>query len=469
MLLDFIKKKIRNNFPHVPTKEQENVMHILAEFIHSNNHVLVVKGYAGTGKTSVIASFVQTLVELSIPSFLMAPTGRAAKVLSYYTKTAATTIHKTIYRQASTHNGIQKFSLYFNAHAQSVFIVDEVSMLANNSFDKSMFGSGLLLNDLFEFVFENDKNCKLILIGDTAQLPPVGLSVSPALDVEYLSTTFFKQIETAHLYEVVRQQKESGILALATEIRTIIENNSCDFPHISQTSDVIPITGDILLEHLESSYSSVGEEHTIVITRSNKYANKYNQGIRAMVLWRESQINVGDFIMVVKNNYYWSEKSTKINFIANGDIAEITHISQYENLYGFAFANVRLRFVDYDNEELDVKILLQTLESESPALSYDDNTLLYTAVQEDYQHITSARARYQEIRKNEYFNALQIKYAYAITCHKAQGGQWKHVYIDHGYLPENTTNVDFLRWLYTACTRATERLYLVNFKKEFFE
>jgi len=469
MLLDFIEKKFRDNFPHIPTRDQENVLKILAAFVHSKHHVLVLKGYAGTGKTSLVASLVKTLTELNLPTQLMAPTGRAAKILSFYTGTPATTIHKSIYRQSSVNDGVQKFGLYFNALSKAVFIVDEASMLANNSQEKSVFGSGLLLDDLFDFVFGNNKQCKLILIGDTAQLPPVGLSMSPALNTDYLETSFLKQIEVADLQEVVRQQKKSGILALATQIRTILDSGNYTFPRIPQLPDVISVTGDELLEKLESSYSSVGVEHSIVVTRSNKYANKYNQGVRGMVLWRESQISVGDFVMIVKNNYYWSQKSANINFIANGDIAEIVRMYNYEDLYGFSFANARVRFIDYDNEELDVKILLDTLNSESPALSYADNMRFYTSIQEDYLHIGNKRTRYQEIRKNEYFNALQIKFAYAVTCHKAQGGQWKHVYVDHGYMPEAAIDLDFLRWLYTACTRATEKLYVVNFKKEFFE
>ncbi|MFO7869668.1 MAG: AAA family ATPase [Bacteroidales bacterium] len=467
MLTDFIQKTLFEHFSHTPTSDQKEVLEKIAHFIHSPSEVFILKGYAGTGKTSLVSTITETLYELEIPVVLMAPTGRAAKVLSQYTHKPSYTIHKSIYKQVSQGN-THKFSLFYNKQSQAIFIIDEASMLANISAGKSIFGSGRLIDDIFEYIFGSQKNCKLILIGDEAQLPPVGLSESPALQKKFIEQSYLKTTIDTTLETVVRQNHASGILNTATRIRTLLQEQNTSYPHITPSEDVETVTGDVLIEKIESSYNTAGTENTIIITRSNKYANKYNEGIRSMILWRDSRIAVGDYIMIVKNNYFWTESNKTIDFIANGDIAEIVAVKNYEDLYDFSFVNATLRFPDYHNEEVDVKLLLETLNSESPGLTYEDNMRFFETVMEDYTDINNKRTRYQELRKNPYFNALHIKFAYAITCHKAQGGQWKHVYIDHGYMPEDTISIDFLRWLYTACTRATEKLFLVNFKKDFF-
>ncbi|MDA3883438.1 MAG: AAA family ATPase [Bacteroidales bacterium] len=468
MLSDFIKNKFLEHFSHTPTQDQELIFAQLSEFINSPSEVFILKGYAGTGKTSLLSSLTHTLEEMKIPVVLMAPTGRAAKVLSQYTQKPAYTIHKTIYKQVSQGDS-QRFNLFFNTLSRAIFIIDEASMLANSSGERSIFGSGNLIDDLFSYIFGTPKDCKIILVGDDAQLPPVGLSESPALQQEFIEQSYLRTTVLHSLENVVRQNKHSMILETATRIRSLLQENTLTYPQIYPAEDVERITGDILIEKIESSYDAVGTEHTIIITRSNKYANIYNKGIRSMVLWRDSRISVGDYVMIVKNNYFWTETLKTIDFIANGDIAEIVSIQNYEELYNFSFATVTLRFPDYNNEEIDAKVLLDTLDSESPALPFEDNKRFFETVQEDYVDIKNKRTRYQEMKKNPYFNALQIKFAYAVTCHKAQGGQWKHVYVDHGYMPEDSLSHDFLRWLYTACTRATEKLFLVNFKKEFFE
>lgn len=467
MLQDFIKNKLIENLGYTPTPDQTVVLSELAEFIKSKQEIYIIKGYAGTGKTTLVSSIVKTLSEHNIPTFLLAPTGRAAKVLSNYTNKPAFTIHKKIYRQSSS-QGVQKFALNFNPSSQAFFIVDEASMLSNNSMEQSFFGSGNVLDDLVQFVF-NDKKCKLILIGDTAQLPPIGLTVSPALEKEYMEQSYLKLCNEGFLSHVVRQSENSGILKNATVIRAMVEKTKLQFPKIDLFPDVLSINGTELLEKLENSYDKTGIEDTIIITRSNKTANRYNQGIRNTILWKDSEVSAGDYIMIVKNNYFWVQQNPEIDFIANGDIAKVVSIKKYEDLYGFHFANVTLRFSDYNDIEIDAKVMLDTLHSESPSLTREQNQLFYTEVLKDYSEIKNKRTVYENLRKNEYFNALQIKFAYAVTCHKAQGGQWKHVYVDHGYMPEDTINVDFLRWLYTAFTRATEKIFLVNFKKEFFK
>jgi len=468
MLQDFIQKQLLDNFQHTPTADQSIVLKALAQFISSENEVLIIKGYAGTGKTTLVKTIVNTLKNIKIGSCLMAPTGRAAKVMSNYTKAPATTIHKKIFRQESISEANQSFTINYNKQANTIFIIDEASMLANNSNEKSVFGTGFLIDDIFSYIFSS-RNCKLILIGDIAQLPPVGLVDSPALSQDFIQKTYLKDALEFTLKDIVRQSKNSGILAEATELRNLIENDTSRFPKIKSHADVICLLGNDLLEHLESSYNNYGVENTIVVTRSNKLANKYNEGIRNMILWKDSRISTGDYIMIVKNNYFWTDKNKAIDFIANGDIAEITRVNGYEDLYDFNFANVSIQFPDYEFEELDVKILLNTIDSESPALKYDDSLKFYNNIKEDYIDIKNKRVVYEKMKVNEHFNALQIKFAYAITCHKAQGGQWKHVYVDHGFLPEDSINVDFYRWLYTAITRATETVYLVNFKKELLQ
>jgi len=467
MLQDFIKTKIKENLPHVPTNDQHNVIHAIADFLQSSDEVFILTGYAGTGKTTIIQAIVKTLDECSIPTVLLAPTGRAAKILHNYTQKSAYTIHKKIYRQTIS-GGIQKFSLQYNATPNAIYIVDEASMLSNQSGEQSMFGSGLLFDDLTEFVFSN-KRCKLILVGDTAQLPPIGLPYSPALDSTYVEQSYLKTCKSGVLSDVVRQSQESGILYNATLIRQLIDTGTITFPKFTiQHTDFVSITGSELLECLESSYAKKGQENTIIITRSNKLANRYNQGIRQTILWRDSEISVGDYIMIVKNNYFWTQDIPEIDFLANGDIVKIVAVTKYETMYNLNFAHVIIECPDYNNIRIKTKVVLNTLYSESPSFTRSEQQNFYEEVMLDYADFTSKKKKYDELRKNEYFQALQIKFAYAVTCHKAQGGQWNDVYIDHGYFIDSMLDIDFLRWLYTAITRATETLYLVNFKDDFF-
>ena len=478
MLKDHVKNIILEKLSFKPTNDQDILIEGLSEFILDDDEgtIFLIKGYAGTGKTTIMGTLVEAFKKLRIKSVLLAPTGRAAKVLSAYSKKTAYTIHKKIYRQKSSKDGFGIFALDTNLHSNTIFIVDEASMISNISGESSamsagrqVFGSGRLLDDLIQFVY-NDKNCKLILIGDVAQLPPVGIDISPALDPKQLASYGFN-VKEFNLREVVRQQEGSGILANATHVRNLILSEKYTFPKIglSNINDIGKITGNELIETISDSYDKLGYENTIIITRSNKRANQYNKGIRSQILWREEEIAVGDFIMIVKNNYYWLDENEKIDFIANGDIAEIIKIGRYEERYGFRFADVSLRFVDYGDLEIDCKIILDTLDINSAALSTEDNKQLFYNILEDYQHLKTRKRQYEGVREDEFFNALQVKFAYAITCHKAQGGQWKNVFIDHGYIADEMIDKEYLRWLYTAFTRPTEKLYLVNFNKRFFD
>lgn len=427
-------------------------------------------GYAGTGKTTLVSALVKTMAQLERRCVLLAPTGRAAKVFSSYSGKSAYTIHRWIYRQKSILNGAQ-FVLSENRSVNTLFIVDEASMIANDG--SSGFGTGALLDDLVEYVYSG-RGCSMLLLGDTAQLPPVGELLSPALSAEYMRSMFL-DVTHVELTQVMRQLNGSGILQNATMLREIIRSGGSGFlPQLQLKgfADITPVSGDELIEAIEGSYSSVGVEDTIVLCRSNKRANVYNEGIRRRILYREEELNRGDMLMVVKNNYYWREllgkedKSLldKIDFIANGDMAEIVRVGGVEEMYGFRYAEVTLSLVDYEDCEIDVMIMLDTLMSESPSLTREESERLFAAVWEDYPEIRSKRKRMEEIRKNPYYNALQVKYGYAVTCHKAQGGQWKHVFLDQGYVTADMMNADYYRWLYTAFTRATEKLYLVNWK-----
>ncbi len=472
MLKKHIQEQIYQNLGFTPTEGQKQLTEKLAAFVvNADPDVLfLLKGYAGTGKTSMLNALVKTLHAFKFQTVLLAPTGRAAKVLSSYTGQSAYTVHKKIYRQKSTTDGFGQFVLDKNLAKDCFFIVDEASMIANSSNEGSVFGTGRLLDDLYEFVYTG-KNCKLILVGDTAQLPPVGMEISPALDVSELEM-YGATVDHHELVDVVRQEQDSGILYNATEIRSLI-GEGYFFPdyfpiETESFSDIKRIGGGELIEKISDCYDKYGEEETIVITRSNKRANKFNEGIRSTILYKEAQITVGDLLMVVKNNYFWLGEDEKVDFIANGDIVEIQSIYSYEELYGFHFANVCLKFVDYDDLEIDCKILLETLSIETASLGYEDSQRLFQSVAEDYQDIRSKKKRWEKIRENEHFNALQVKFAYAVTCHKAQGGQWDAVFVDQGYLVEDMLNVEYLRWLYTAFTRPVKELYLVNFNKEFF-
>ncbi len=468
MLYKYIIHKIKENFPFEPTKDQFNVIELIARFLLSkeSNEILLIKGYAGTGKTSLIATIIKVLQEFKQQAVLLAPTGRAAKVFSYYAKHPAYTIHKEIYRQKIQTNFQTDFSLDRNLKKQALFFVDEASMISNQSFSDSLFGSQRLLDDLIAYVYSSD--CRLVLLGDTAQLPPVGEMLSPALDKHYLAS-YGLMVHEYSLTEVVRQVKDSGILVNATTLRNQIQAQSFQcLPqlNIGQFNDIESISGGQLIDRLSSDYQREGMDETIVICRSNKRANLYNQGIRNAILYREDELNVGDMLMVVKNNYYWTEKIKGFDFIANGEIVKVNRIHRVYELYGFRFADVLLSFPDYDNLELEVKLIMNTLHSEAPALSLADQEKLFEQISEDYMHISRKRERIEQIRKDAHFNALQVKFSYAITCHKAQGGQWANVFIDQGYMTDDYVNSDYFRWLYTAVTRATKKVYLVNFPKQ---
>lgn len=433
-----------------------------------DRRLFLLCGYAGTGKTSLVAALVKTMEQLERRTVLLAPTGRAAKVFSSYSGKPAYTIHKWIYRQKSILNG-SSFTLMENRAQNTLFIVDEASMIANEG--ATNFGSGALLDDLVEFVYSG-RGCSLLLLGDTAQLPPVGEELSPALSATYLRSMFLN-VSGVELTQVMRQLDGSGILQNATMLRHIIADGALGaLPQIKLKgfADICRVQGEELIEAIEGSYSSVGIDETIVLCRSNKRANIYNEGIRRRILYREEELNRGDILMIVKNNYYWREELgkqdktilEKIDFIANGDTAEIVYVGSTEEMYGFRFADVTLSLTDYEDCELDVKIMLGTLTSESPSLTRTESETLFAAVWEDYPEIRSKRKRMEEVRKNPYYNALQVKYGYAVTCHKAQGGQWKRVFLDQGYVTTEMAGPDYYRWLYTAFTRASEKLYLVN-------
>ncbi len=477
-MIQSVSERIKDALGYMPTIDQQELISRISTFIgnyFSPDHrddTLIIKGYAGTGKTSMVAALVKILPKIGLKAVLLAPTGRAAKVLAGYSGHQAFTIHKKIYRQKSaTANGLGSFALDNNKHQRTIFIVDEASMISNDQSENSIFGSGRLLDDLFEYVYRGEM-CKLILVGDTAQLPPVGLAISPALDAKVIGEMGFS-VSEFEMKQVVRQTRESGILHNATLLRQSLAENLQGYPPLTTTgfADVRRITGGELIEEIENCYDEFGIGNTMVLCRSNKRANKYNEGIRRTILWRDEEISKGDLLMVVKNNYFWlgDEEKETTPFIANGDIAEITRIGKYRELYGFRFADVDLRLVDYPEIEIQTKIMLDTLTSESPSLTWDENQRLFEAVMADYAEIGNKRDRIKKVKENPYFNALQVKFSYAITCHKAQGGQWQAVFIDQGWLTDDMLNTEFLRWLYTAFTRPTVRLYLVNFKDEFFK
>ena len=449
-------------------------MENLAEFLLSEDDrkAFLLCGYAGTGKTSLISALVRTLEQLERKTVLLAPTGRAAKVFSGYSGKSAHTIHKCIYRQKSILDG-NTFTLTENRAQNTLFIIDEASMISNEG--NSIGGTGALLDDLVEFVYSG-RGCSLLLLGDTAQLPPVGEQLSPALTESYLRSMFLN-VTRVELTQVMRQLDNSGILYNATTLRqSIAAEDTYSLPQIKLDGfeDIQNVQGDELIEAIESSYNKAGMDETIILCRSNKRANVYNEGIRRRILYREEELSRGDMLMIVKNNYYWREVLgkedktllEKLDFIANGDMAEIVRVNGTEEMYGFRFADVTLSFIDYEDCEMDVKILLDTLTSESPSLTREESERLFTAVWEDYPEIRSKRKRMEEVRENPYYNALQVKYGYAVTCHKAQGGEWKRVFIDQGYISEDMVNPDYYRWLYTAFTRASEKLHLVNWKIE---
>ncbi len=469
MINSHLSRQIRQNFPHTPTNEQLFALNILADFLLSanENSALLLKGYAGTGKTSLVGALVKTMSGLKQKSVLLAPTGRAAKVLSNYAGQQAFTIHKKIYRQDAFSNDLSAFHPSDNLHKDTLFIVDEASMISNQGIDSHYFGSGRLLDDLIHYVYSGE-NCRLMLMGDTAQLPPVMQVESPALQADILRG-YNLQVDEIQLREVVRQDLNSGILYNATLLRDSLRNNRVEiYPKLTVKGfpDIQMINGSELIEAISNAYSKDGLDDTIVISRSNKRANIYNNGIRNQILYREEELSTGDRLMIVKNNYFWTRNNKEIDFIANGEIVQVLRVRNESHLYGFRFCDVTVRFQDYDME-LDIKILLDTLQTEAPALPKELNDKLFYTILEDYQDISTKSGKMKKMKENPHYNVVQVKYAYAITCHKAQGGQWKNVFLDIGYMTEEMLGENFYRWLYTAMTRATDRLYLVNLPEEF--
>lgn len=472
-----IQEQLLENLNYEPTGSQISAINSLSEFLIDQNQIMpifILKGYAGTGKTTLINALVKTLSNFNVSTVLLAPTGRSAKVITTYTNERAFTIHKKIYRLSQSSSGSIAVKLQHNKHKKTLFIVDEASMIGDNSHSDSnqLFANQGLLIDLTEYVFESSQ-CKLLLIGDTAQLPPVHLDISPALDSDYISKNISSDLLVVELKEVVRQSKESGILHNASRLRNVIESRNQDAHFVFELEnydDMVKLNGNDLEDQLNSSYSRHGIEDTIVICRSNKRANQYNKEIRARILYYESKIAVNDLLMVVKNNYFWLDETSKAGFIANGDTLRVNRIKRYHEIYGFHFAEITVELVDYiEQEAIDVYVLLDTLDLETPSLSFEQNKRLFEQVMLDYADLSSKRKQVEAVKKNPFFNALQIKYAYAVTCHKAQGGQWKQVFIDQGYITQEMINTEYYRWLYTALTRATEKVYLLNFNAQFFQ
>lgn len=471
MLNTYIAGQIYAKISFDATVSQKKVVENLSEYLSSPDYssIFILNGYAGTGKTTLIAALVQVLRAMNIPCVLLAPTGRAAKVLAQYSGTEAHTIHKRIYRQRTSADYESKYSLDINREKGCVFIVDETSMLSDSTPDGQIFGSGSLLEDLITYV-RSGRQCRLILVGDDAQLPPVGADRSPALDATAMRS--YGEVVYSSMTDVVRQDAASGILRNATALRQMLERGEVEVPHIDLNyPDIESIGGGEFLECLEDAYARYGRDETIVITRSNKRANRFNEGIRRYILSAEEQIESGDRLMVVKNNYYYTERMEKspMSFIANGDIALLKRIRRFEDFYGFHFADAVLSFGDYGDTEIECKILLDTLSSESPSLTREQSRQLFDEVEKDYMDTASRLKRFRQIRENPHYNALQVKFAYAVTCHKAQGGQWRAVFVDRCLFGDEPMTRDMLRWLYTAVTRATEKLYLVNFDERFFE
>jgi len=463
--------KIRLNLPYNPTENQLFALKKLSDFLFINNQktLLLVKGYAGTGKTSFIGALVKTMNAFQQKSILLAPTGRAAKVFSNYAEEKAYTIHKKIYRQKAFSNEQTGFILNDNLHKNTLFIVDEASMISNEVSNSSSFGSGHLLDDLIYYVYSGE-NCRLIMMGDVAQLPPVMQIESPALNMQTLEK-YNLNVEEILLTQVVRQSEDSGILYNATRLREALHNKNVEiYPKICLGSfpDIKKVSGEDLIEEISSAYSRDGIEETMIISRSNKRANIYNNGIRNRVLYREDELSAGDRLMVAKNNYYWTKDNKEMDFIANGEIIQVVHVRRTYEQYGFRFADVIVSFQDYDLET-EVKLLLDTLQTETPSLPQELNDKLYYSILKEYDEIKTKSDKIKKMKANPYYNVLQVKYAYAVTCHKAQGGQWMNVFLDIGYITKDMLGEDFYRWLYTAFTRATHKLYLVNLPEQFIE
>ena len=465
-------KLLLKDFPFTPTQKQDILLQQLSDFIlePKNNSIYILKGFAGTGKTTVIGTIVKNLWKIKMSSVQLAPTGRAAKVISNYSDKPAHTIHRKIYYPKKERGGGVSFTLQRNKHRNTIFIVDEASMISDNAAESKLFENGSLLDDLMSYVYSGHK-CKLLLIGDQAQLPPVKMDLSPALDARNLQMQFDKTVKSIELDEVMRQAEKSGILKNATRIREFLNDELYeDFKFdLSGQDDVVRlIDGHEIMDALGDSYREYGNEGTAIIVRSNKRANLYNQQIRSRILFKEEEVSAGDYFMVVKNNYFWLDTKSEAGFIANGDIIEILEIFSIKELYGFRFAEVKIQMTDYPNlAPFETVLLLDTLTSETPSLSYEEGNTLYQEVMKDYADETSKYKKFMKVKNNKFFNALQVKFSYAITCHKSQGGQWETIMVEQPYLP-NGMDKDYLRWLYTAVTRARKKLYLIGFKDDMF-
>jgi exodeoxyribonuclease-5 len=471
MLSQSFSEQIKKNFPFEPTSEQQSALEKLSDFLfdRNNDSIFLLKGYAGTGKSSLVGAIVKTMNELKQKSVLLAPTGRAAKVFAAYSGQNAYTVHKKIYRQKVFSNEPSGFVPADNLHKHTVFIVDEASMISNNGLDSFGFGSGRLLDDLIHYVYSGE-GCRLILLGDSAQLPPVSQPESPALDMDVLKG-YGLEVHSMTLTQVVRQAEMSGILSNATLLRKSLDENRTDeYPviRLNHFPDVKKISGEELIESISDAYNRDGLEETIIITRSNKRAGIFNNGIRNRILLREEELTSGDLLMVAKNNYYWAKNEETIDFIANGDLMQVLRVRKVQELYGFRFCDVLVRFPDY-GVEMEVKILPETLHSDSPALPKEISDKLFYNILADYEDVRGKREKMKLMKENPYFNVVQVKYAYAVTCHKAQGGQWKNVFLDLSYAPREYLGIDYYRWLYTAFTRASERIFLINPVKEMVE
>lgn len=463
---------LSNSFPFNPTIKQESFFQKIAVFITNfdNNQIFVLKGYAGTGKTTVISTIVNNLVEVNKKYVLLAPTGRAAKVIANYSNKPAFTIHKKIYFPKKSSGGGVSFTMQQNKHKNTIFIVDEASMISDVSAESKLYENGSLLDDLISYIYSGE-NCKMILLGDTAQLPPVNLDISPALNTDTLELNYDKKVDWIEFDEVMRQEEKSGILYNATELRELLkENFITEFKFkLRGFKDIVRLTdGYDIQDAINKAYSNYSIEDTAFIVRSNKRANQYNEQIRTKILDKESDLSTGDFLMVVKNNYFWLKDKDEAGFIANGDIIEVLEIYSFKELYGFNFAKVKIRMVDYPNQiPFETVLILDTIKSESPSLTYEQSNQLYEEVMKDYEHITTKYGKFQKVKENEFFNGLQVKFSYAITCHKSQGGQWNTVFVEQPYLPDGIDR-DYVRWLYTAITRAKDKLYLIGFKEDCF-
>ncbi len=463
---------LSHSFPFNPTIKQDAFFQKIAAFITNtdNDAIFVLKGYAGTGKTTVISTIVNNLIEINKKYVLLAPTGRAAKVIANYSNKPAFTIHKKIYFPKKSSGGGVSFTMQQNKHKNTIFIVDEASMISDVAAESKLYENGSLLDDLISYIYSGT-NCKMILLGDTAQLPPINLDISPALNTDTLELNYNKKVDWIELDEVMRQELNSGILYNATELRELLKDSFItEFKFkLRGFKDIVRLTdGYDIQDAINQAYSNYSIEDTAFIVRSNKRANQYNEQIRTKILDKESDLSTGDFLMVVKNNYFWLKEKDEAGFIANGDIIEVLEIYSFKELYGFRFAKVKIRMVDYPNQiPFETVLILDTIKSESPSLTYEQSNKLYEEVMKDYEHLTTKYAKFQKVKENEYFNGLQVKFSYAITCHKSQGGQWNTVFIEQPYLPEGIDR-DYIRWLYTAITRAKDKLYLIGFKDDCF-